>query len=90
MIEREPAVVEKRRADHAGTHQRSLTINRLSHKHPRPTDPKTPAAAPGPNRTSRPLTILRFVTLACAGVMAWAPGYLPDAAILVGTVLARP
>jgi hypothetical protein len=89
MIEREPAIVEKRRADHAGTHQRSLTINRLSQKRPRPTDPKTPAAAPGPNRTSRPLTILRFVTLAC-GVMAWAPRYLLDAAILAGIALARP
>jgi hypothetical protein len=88
MIERNPAVVEKRSRPcrHAPT---PLDHQPLVAGASEATDRNTPAVAPGPNRTSRPLTILRFVTLAC-GVMAWAPRYLLDAAILAGIALARP
>jgi hypothetical protein len=55
-----------------------------------PSDRDTPSSAPGQSRTSRAAAIIRLITLACAGVMACAPGYRLDAAILVGTVLARP
>jgi hypothetical protein len=89
MIERDPAVVEKRSRPcrHAPTPLDHEPLVAGASEAP---DPNTPAAAPGPSRTSRPLTLFRSVTLACAGVMTWAPGYLLDAAILAGIALVRP
>jgi hypothetical protein len=55
-----------------------------------PSDRDTPSGAPGQSRTSRTLAILRLITLACAAVMACAPDYRLDAAVLAGVAIVRP
>ena len=55
-----------------------------------PSDRDTPSSVPGQSRTSGALAIIRLITLACAGVMAFAPDYRLDAAVLAGIAIPRP
>lgn len=57
-----------------------------------PSDRDTPSSVPGQSRASRALAIIRLITLACAGVMAFSPKTADHyhAAILAGIALSRP
>jgi hypothetical protein len=55
-----------------------------------PSDRDNPSSAPGQSRTSGALAIIRLITLACAAVMAFAPDYRLDAAVLAGVAIVRP